>query len=275
VVTEPQPLGAQEPPLAPPAARPNLFTARENPAWSGWDALLLIAVAFVLIVVCEAVGAFIVLALHPNVASPSEQIKALSHSARFLVSVQTIAYVLFFLVLEVYLRARYRISTARAVGWRVPAPRLAALVLGCGVTLALVVEFASNALPIPKGLPIEQLFTDRNAVYLLAVFAVLIAPIFEEVYFRGLLYPVLSRRLGFVSAVSITALCFALIHAEQLRGAWAPLLLLFIVGVVLTVVRAVTRSIVPSLMLHMTYNFALFMLLWLGSDHFRHLERMP
>jgi hypothetical protein len=108
----------------------------------------------------------------------------------------------------------------------------------------------------------------------MAAFGTLIAPLVEELFFRGFLYPVLARRVGMVAGIVLTALPFALIHESQLARAWAPLLLLFFVGVILTTARARTGSVATSVLIHMGYNATLFIMLYLASDHFRHLERV-
>ena len=51
-------------------------------------------------------------------------------------------------------------------------------------------------------------------------------------------------------------------------------LVLFVVGLVLTITRVVTRSVTPGLLIHVGYNLMLFGVLYIGTDHFRHLERM-
>ena len=56
--------------------------------------------------------------------------------------------------------------------------------------------------------------------------------------------------------------------------AWAPLLSIFVVGIVFTVVRERTESVAASFLMHCGYNLALFGLLWIGSDHFRHLDKV-
>jgi membrane protease YdiL (CAAX protease family) len=83
-----------------------------------------------------------------------------------------------------------------------------------------------------------------------------------------------TGRWGRVLAVLITSAGFAMVHSEQLGQAWGPLLVLFVVGLALTITRVVTRSITPGLLVHVGYNLALFTLLYVGTDHFRHLERM-
>jgi membrane protease YdiL (CAAX protease family) len=75
-------------------------------------------------------------------------------------------------------------------------------------------------------------------------------------------------------AILVTSLAFAMVHSEQLAQAWGPLLVLFVVGLVLTIARVVTRSITPGLLIHVGYNLMLFTVLYVGTDHFRHLERM-
>jgi membrane protease YdiL (CAAX protease family) len=108
----------------------------------------------------------------------------------------------------------------------------------------------------------------------MAAFGVTLAPLLEELFFRGLLYPLLRRAFGLTMAVIVTAAGFAAIHGTQLGYAWAPILSIFLVGVVFTAARARTNSVAVSFLMHCGYNFALFTLLWLASDHYRHLEKV-
>ena len=90
----------------------------------------------------------------------------------------------------------------------------------------------------------------------------------------GALSPATASRLGRFLAVLATSAAFALVHGEQLGGAWGPLLVIFIVGMVLTITRVRTRSVAPGFLIHVAYNLTLFSGLYLSSDHFRHLERI-
>ena len=49
---------------------------------------------------------------------------------------------------------------------------------------------------------------------------------------------------------------------------------IFFVGVAFTMARERTNSVAASFLMHCGYNFALFAMLWLASDHYRHLERV-
>ncbi len=53
----------------------------------------------------------------------------------------------------------------------------------------------SRLLPIPKSLPMDQFFQNRQGAYLMMIFGVAVAPLAEEMLFRGFLYPVLDRWL--------------------------------------------------------------------------------
>jgi len=49
-------------------------------------------------------------------------------------------------------------------------------------------------------------------------------------------------------------LCGGLIHGAQLAFAWGLVLIIFLVGVVLTIVRAKTNSVGSSFVVHVAYN---------------------
>ena len=120
----------------------------------------------------------------------------------------------------------------------------------------------------------------------------------EELYFRGFLYPVLvryiemgvafllkhvvamedevvlSRNIAMSSAILLTAIPFALLHGAQLGFAWGPVLVIFLVGVVLTMVRAKTNSVAAGVLMHMAYNGTITLALFAGTDGFKHLEKL-
>jgi hypothetical protein len=170
-------------------------------------------------------------------------------------------------------RSRAAGGFGQAIQWNWPRVSAVAFFIS-GIALALVIDGISRYLPIPKSLPIEDLFNNTTNAYFLSIFGVTLAPLLEELFFRGLLYPVLRRKIGLLMAVLLTAAGFAAIHSMQLGYAWAPLLSIFIVGVVFTLVRERWSSVASSFLMHCGYNFTLFSLLWLGSEHFRHFEKL-
>jgi len=137
-----------------------------------------------------------------------------------------------------------------------------------GAALSLGIEFAPTLLPDKNKFPLVQLFSSPAAAYALALFAILIAPPIEELLFRGVLFAFFER-LGIRFAVAATALLFAGLHLQEYQGAWNHELLILIVGLVFSLARALTGSLAPSIVLHMSYNATQMVVLFLASDHFR------
>jgi hypothetical protein len=242
----------------------------EFPPWSGWD------VAAVLCFTLAAVFLFSTITLGVAHLLTSKQRVAwgeLASSPIVVIGAQFAAYpaVILFMILLVRGKAHERFW--QAIRWRWPGAAALNFVFS-GVAFAFIVEFASRWLPIPKSLPVDKFFSDTAGAYLMAVFGVTLAPLLEELFFRGMLYPVVRRSFGVTAAVLVTAAAFASIHGAQLGYAWGPLLSIFVVGVVFTLVRERTSSVAASFLMHCGYNFALFATLWVGSDHFRHLEKV-
>lgn len=144
--------------------------------------------------------------------------------------------------------------------------------LGLGV-LTVSLDLLGRYLPMPKTTPFEQFFSRPSDAYLIAVFAVSFGPLMEELFFRGFLYPVLARRTGAALAVLLTSIPFGLMHYLQYRS-WGAVLVITMVGVVLTVVRVVTKSVAASFVVHVGYNATLMVLTAVATDGFRHMEKM-
>jgi len=58
---------------------------------------------------------------------------------------------------------------------------------------------------------------------------------------------------------------FAGTHAPQLGENWYAVLLIFLVGLILAVVRQRSNSVIPSFIIHTSYNAAIFVLFALGT----------
>jgi membrane protease YdiL (CAAX protease family) len=159
-----------------------------------------------------------------------------------------------------------------AIHWNWPSNIAAYVVAGFALSLAL--QVLAHFLPIPKELPIDSFFRTPAEAWALSILSVTLAPLMEELFFRGFLYPVLARRLGLPIAVVLTALGFALLHVAQLGRAWGPVLVIFLVGIVLTIVRAKTNSVAAGVLIHMAYNGTITVAMFAATDGFRHLEKL-
>jgi len=252
-----------------PAPESRWRTPREDPAWTAWDVLRIAGVAFLAILFFSMVAVLAARSAGLLHASPAGE---LARDPWIVISSQAAAYTCVVAFMYALVRRGYGRNFGEAVCWNWPAHWWAYLV--GGVALSLVAEMGEAFLPVPKSLPIDEYFRDASSMWLMAVFGSLIAPVVEELFFRGFLYPVLARRLRTAAAITITAFAFAMLHGSQLGNAWAPLLVLFAVGVALTLVRARSHSVAASTLVHMAYNITLFVALFLETDGFRHLEKM-
>jgi membrane protease YdiL (CAAX protease family) len=103
----------------------------------------------------------------------------------------------------------------------------------------------------------------QNAFTALAilVLAVLVAPIVEELVFRGYTYTVLRQRIGRNATIVLTAALFAILHYEATH---LYALAVFPIGLSLGMIREMTGSIKPAILFHAFNNFLAFGFAYLG-----------
>lgn len=77
-----------------------------------------------------------------------------------------------------------------------------------------------------------------------------------------------------VFATVITSIGFALLHGAQLAHSIAPLGVLFVVSCVLCITRLRFHSLAASTVVHSMYNATIFVMLFIGTDGFRHLDKL-
>jgi membrane protease YdiL (CAAX protease family) len=254
--------------LVPPPAPPVSKVPDENPPWSGWDVLALAGVTIVAILI----SLIAVTVIAHKFLFPHDPITDVLKFPELIVLSQALAYVIVLATMVVLALRHHTQTFAQAIRWNWP--ELWFFYLFQGVLLCLALQAFAHSLPIPKNLPMDKFFQTRQEAYILSIFGVTFAPVFEEFFFRGFLYPVLARRLGMGFAIFLTALAFAGIHGDQLMYSWGPVLVIFMVGLVLTITRALTRSVASSLLIHIAYNGTISVAMFFATDHFRHLEKL-
>jgi len=356
----------------------------ENPVWTGWDVTGLALLTVAIIVFFSFTLALAEMLLW----FPKMSFTEVAALPVVIVPAQIVAYAVVILIMQ-RIAGRSGNGALGELHWNWP-QAWAAYVLG-GLALAIGLQGFAQLLPMPKNLPIDEFFKTRLEAYMLSIFGISFAPLLEELYFRGFMYPVADRWLygilssprrtriartllllaaawgyalhwlpnrgqilvasvlgvaagalfllritseqhsvrdrfvlpvaGFaawsavahavhgralfavtggmllvalgltvilvrrpdpqgvpllaiVGAVGVTAFGFALIHGAQLTYSWGPVLVIFLVGVTFTAVRAIKKSVAATLLMHMAYNGTITIALFFATDHFRHLERM-
>jgi membrane protease YdiL (CAAX protease family) len=102
-----------------------------------------------------------------------------------------------------------------------------------------------------KAVKLLQEAKDPLVVVLMAVAAVIVAPVAEEVVFRGYLYPAAKRFCGPAGAIVFSSLVFAAAH-----GNVVALLPLFALAVILCLLYEFTGSIWACISVHFLFNAA-------------------
>jgi uncharacterized protein len=239
----------------------------ENPVWNWWDLLVVLSLSIVTWLVSQLailLGAhFLLYPRLPIIDLAQRPILAL---ASMFVTEVAIAALIF-----LWVEGKYRVRLWQAIKWNWPAGiwRWVAL----GVAMLFVLNILGNLLPMPKDTPFEKLFSRPRDAYLVAIFAITLGPFVEELFFRGFFYPVVARRCGAAWGIFLTALPFALLHLPQYGDAWAAFLVIFVVGIVCGAVRAVTKSVGASFLVHVGYNGTQMVLAVLLTRGFTHMPK--
>jgi uncharacterized protein len=166
---------------------------------------------------------------------------------------QIVFYVVIYLGFVAVFRLRYNEPTLKSLGWR-PSQFNPILACICGALLAIALSALSQLLRTPDNNLMDKLVNSWLTFVLFAVTAVLIAPFFEELLFRGFLQPLLSRTFGLVAGVILTSALFGLLHLFQYSLAWQYALIIFLAGAAFGWVRERTGSIVPGTLMHCCFN---------------------
>jgi uncharacterized protein len=180
------------------------------------------------------------------------------------------------------------------------AMRLRWRLIGSGFVCFILAILNMIFIPCPSNAPIEKVFKQPGAAWLLFFFGITVAPFFEELAFRGFLLPALCTAYDWLAetffhvprrplapdggpqwsfsamaiASIVTSAPFALMHAEQTGNSVDAVLLLACVSLVLCAVRLLTRSLASSVLVHAFYNFLLFSIMLLSTEGFQHLDKM-
>ena len=166
------------------------------------------------------------------------------------------AFLYVFLVGSLYLVIAWRYGEPfwTSLGWTFPIPH-AFLVLAAGPALTITLSALGVILRAPlDSSQIEILIKSRASLAAIILFGVVLAPIFEEMLFRGFLLPLLVRSMGPWLGIVLTAVPFALLHGAQNHWAWQPVLLIGIAGIAFGYVRYKTGSTTGAFLMHSAYN---------------------
>lgn len=239
----------------------------EDPPWSGLDVFILGA-ATIFAIFLSMMTVSLVAHVYFERTVPWVDV---ARQPEVVVLSQVLGY-LVVLALMMRLASAHGGSATTALRWNWPKNWPA--FLGYGVMLSIILQLVAHLLPMPKTLPIDEFFQTPREAWLLSTFGITFAPLLEELFFRGFLYPVLARRFSVATGILVTGLAFGAIHGAQLKYSWGPVLVIVLVGIVLTAVRAASKSVASTFLMHVGYNSTLMVAMFASTDGFRHLDKL-
>jgi membrane protease YdiL (CAAX protease family) len=131
-----------------------------------------------------------------------------------------------------------------------------------GVLLAslsyLIQRTRTAPAPTPIGAGLQS--STPTALMQFMFMAALLAPLFEEVLYRGFVFDVLAKTKGRTVAFAVVTAAFALAHFPQLSGDWMMMAIIVLVACGLTYIRMSANTVVPGMLAHYSYNIGLFLI---------------
>ena len=178
------------------------------------------------------------------------------------------------------------------------ARRNALRLIPIGLVLSFTVQAISSLATMPKDIPMDEFFRTPSDIWFVTAFGILLAPLFEEVLFRGFLLPAFAIAYDWLSlprtpaareawhstnkltgpalvfSSVLTSILFSALHGQQTSFAWPVLILLFCVSLVLSYVRIRLRSVMASTLIHVSYNTTIFGIAFIATGGYRHLDKL-
>lgn len=128
-----------------------------------------------------------------------------------------------------------------------------------GFSLNIVMSLLLNIVPLPESW-IESYaesasLIDTKITFMNLLSTAVIAPIAEELVFRGLVFTRLSKAVGVWPGALLSAILFGVCHGDLVWGIFAGLF-----GFTLAIIFYKTKSLVPCMLAHIAFNTCSFVI---------------
>jgi membrane protease YdiL (CAAX protease family) len=223
----------------------------------------------------------------------------ISHTPKLLIGSEAFSYIATLTLSWVIFPFLWKRPFAEGIHANLDAARRNALrLIPIGLVLSFAVQAISSLATMPKDIPMDDFFRTASDVWLVTAFGTLLAPLFEEILFRGFLLPAFAiaydwlslprtpgaqelwhstnqlTRPALVFSAVLTSILFSALHGQQTGFAWPVLILLFCVSLVLSFVRIRLRSVMASTLIHVSYNATIFLFAFAATGGYRHLDKI-
>jgi uncharacterized protein len=248
----------QEPIEAPPELPPP--PPPREPFWGYHDLLVFIGAAPVALLLGALLvkGIFVALRLQ---AKP-EVLELLPE--------QFLGYAFLFGALAALFRVWYGRPFWISLGWK-PLRIPFSLIIVAGMGTGILVALGAGLIHVPDTPnPMTNLMQGRTALIAMGIFGVTIAPIAEELAFRGFLQPLLVRTFGAAGGIILTAIPFGLLHFQEYGDSWTHVVLICVAGALFGLMRHLTGSTKAAALMHASYNALFFIAVFSVGKDVRH-----
>ncbi len=126
------------------------------------------------------------------------------------------------------------------------------ILIGTLIVIAVIINLIHY---VPEKQAVVELFLKETNVPLVAytsLFAAIVGPFIEELFFRGFMYSAVKKYIGVFWATVVTAVIFGALHAHLVG--FVPIMIL---GVLLAYLYEKTGSLVSSITVHMLHNLSM------------------
>jgi uncharacterized protein len=159
-----------------------------------------------------------------------------------------LAYILPVVIIMLWKRIPWKDLGFGKFSWSSMAIGCGMLVVGYGI---IIVHNAILTLLgiAPQGKEIYDIFNSVKSPIWLFIAAVIVAPVVEEIFFRGFLFQGFRKSYGWIPAILLSSFIFAAAHLDL-----ASLIPTFILGIILAYVYHRSNSLWPGIIIHFLIN---------------------
>lgn len=181
-----------------------------------------------------------------------------------------IGYALLFGALLVILRVQYDRPFWRSLGWNSTGiPFLWNVIAGLGSALAVGLVGHWMA-PQTSGPIMEMMKGPQVSLIVVTLFGTIVAPVCEELAFRGFLQPLLVRSFGAVAGILMAAAPFGMLHYWEYGDSWRSALQIGMAGATFGWMRQATGSTRAAAIMHASFNALSFVYLFTQGRNLPH-----
>ncbi len=222
--------------------------------WKIWDALLFITILIVFVFgdplsIAKGVYEF----LQKNLSILKKEPKLVFYLSVYINTIvsKTISVFLLFLIVKIR-----RVSFFDEVLPKGEIKGLWRNFIPIYILICVVICIINFRNPLLPGLLFNSVFPEAKLLgnIVLIFSAIIIAPLVEEILFRGFLYPAVNRYLGMYPAIILTSILFVFAHYPQIKQDYLFAINIFVLSFIITYKRAKTGSVILAVILHHIYN---------------------